>query len=93
MHFPGSQWDQNIKAEVVGAIFKAALEGPDALMEIYACHEKAISVPDSGVSSHMDDCDGLDSGQKVEPTINQVVTWIENKKLELWKLVRRCPRS
>ena len=25
------------------AIFKAAVEGPDAIMEIYACLEKAIS--------------------------------------------------
>ena len=35
-------WDQNIKAEVVKAIFKAAVEVPNALMEVYACHEKAI---------------------------------------------------
>ena len=37
------QWDQSIRAEVVKAIFKAAVEGTDALMEIYACHEKAIN--------------------------------------------------
>ena len=36
-------WDHNIKAEVVGAIFKATVEGLEALMEVYACHEKAIS--------------------------------------------------
>ena len=36
-------WDQNIKAEAVEAIFKAAVEGPDALKEVYACHKKAIS--------------------------------------------------
>ena len=30
-------------AEVVKAIFKAAVEGPDVLLGIYACHEKAIS--------------------------------------------------
>ena len=29
--------------EAVEAIFKATLEGPNALMEIYACPEKAIS--------------------------------------------------
>ena len=31
--------DQNIKAEVVETIFKATVEGPEALMEIYACDE------------------------------------------------------
>ena len=36
-------WDQNIKAEKVKAIFKAVLEGPEALLEISACHEKATS--------------------------------------------------
>ena len=30
-------------AEVVEAIFKVTIEGLDALMEIYACHKKAIS--------------------------------------------------
>ena len=36
-------WNQNIKVEAVEAIFKATVEGPNALIEIYACHEKAIS--------------------------------------------------
>ena len=36
-------WDQNIRPEVVDAIFKAAVEGPDTLMEIYAFYKKAIS--------------------------------------------------
>ena len=35
-------WDQSIGAETVQAIFKATMEGPDALIEIYSCHEKAI---------------------------------------------------
>ena len=36
-------WDQNVRADMVKAIFKAAVESPGALMEIYACHKKAIS--------------------------------------------------
>ena len=32
-------WDKNIKAEVAKAIFKATVEGPDALMEVYAYNE------------------------------------------------------
>ena len=36
-------WDHMIKAEAVKAIFKATVEGPDVLMKVYACHEKAIS--------------------------------------------------
>ena len=39
----GIPWDQNTRADTVKAIFKAAVEGPNTLMEIYACHEKAIS--------------------------------------------------
>ena len=35
-------WDQNIRADVVEAIFKATVEGPDALMEIYACHRRLL---------------------------------------------------
>ena len=37
-------WDQNIRVESVEAIFKASVEGPDTLMETYACHKKAISI-------------------------------------------------
>ena len=35
--------DQNIRAELAKAIFKAAVEGPNDLIEIYAYHKKAIS--------------------------------------------------
>ena len=35
--------DQNIKTDAVKAIFKATMEVPNTLMEIYTCHEKAIS--------------------------------------------------
>ena len=36
-------WDQNIEAEAVGAIFKAAFDGLEALIEVYACHKRTIS--------------------------------------------------
>ena len=35
-------WDQIIKAEAVDAIFKAAVEVPDALMEDYAFHKRLL---------------------------------------------------
>ena len=38
-------WDQNIKAKAAEVFFKAAVEVPKTLMEAYACHERAISVP------------------------------------------------
>ena len=60
-------WDQNIKAEVVGINLKATVEGPDTLMEVYACH-KCHQFPDSGVSSHTDDCDGLGLGPEGWPS-------------------------
>ena len=35
--------DQNIEADTVGTIFKAAVDGLEVLMEVYACPEGAIS--------------------------------------------------
>ena len=55
-------------------------------MEMYACHEKAISSlileshPVWITVAHWV------WAQKVDPTINQVVTWMENKKLETVKV-------
>ena len=36
-------WDWNIETDAVGAIFKAKVDGPEALMEVCACHKRAIS--------------------------------------------------
>ena len=36
-------WDQNIEADTAGAIFKAIVDGPEALLDVYACHKEAIS--------------------------------------------------
>ena len=78
-------WDQSIRAEIVKTIFKAAVEGPDVLIEIYACHEKAISsLILESPPVWMTVADWVQA-QKVDPTINQVITWMENKKLETVK--------
>ena len=79
-------WHQSISAEAVKAIFKVAFEGPDALMEIYTYHEKAISsliLESPPVQTTVAD---WVQAQKVDPTINQVVTWRENKRLETEKV-------
>ena len=67
-------WDQIIRAEMVEAIFKATVEGPNTLMEIYACHEKAISYLNLKPPPQMTIVDWVQA-QKVDPTIDQVVTW------------------
>ena len=36
-------WVQNIRTKAVETIFKATVDGPDALMEVYACNERAVS--------------------------------------------------
>ena len=36
-------WDQNIDVDAVRAIFKATVDGPETLMKVYTCHERAIS--------------------------------------------------
>ena len=79
-------WDQSIWAEAVEAIFKDAIKGPDALVEIYACHEKAISsLILQSISVWITIVDWVQA-QKVDPTIKQVITWMENKKLETVKV-------
>ena len=60
-------WDQNTKAEVVKAIFKAAVEGPDTLMEMYACHKQAIGSLILKSPFHRDDCNRLGSGPEGRP--------------------------
>ena len=37
-------WDQNIEVHTFGTIFKAAVDGPEALMEVYAC-QGGTSIP------------------------------------------------
>ena len=67
---------------MVEAIFKAAVEGPNTLMEIYAFHEKAIaSLILESPPARMTITDWVQA-QKADSTINQVVTWMESKKLD-----------
>ena len=74
-------WDQNIKAEAVKAIFKATVKGPDAFMEVYACHEKAISsLILEYPPTQMAVADWVQA-QKADPAINQVITWLEDRLL------------
>ena len=70
--FSRMPWDQNIRTEGVKAIFKAAGEGPKALKETYACHQKAISsLILQSPPAWMTVTDWVQA-QKVDPTINQV---------------------
>ena len=51
-------------------------------MEIYACHKKAISSLILESSPGQMTVSDWVQDQKVDPTINQVVTWMESKKLD-----------
>ena len=78
--------DQNIKVESVEAIFKAPVEGPDALTEMYASHKKAISsLLLESPAAQMTVADWVQT-QKADPTTNQVVTWLESKKMDAVKM-------
>ena len=86
MHCQGSPWDQNIKAKAVGAIFKAVVEGPEALMGVYACHEKAISsVILKSPPAEMTLVNWVHP-QDADPTINQEVAWMKSEKLDTVKM-------
>ena len=72
----------NIKAEAVEVIFKAAVEGPGALMGVYACLEKAISsLILESPPTQMTMMDWVQA-QKMDPAIKQVITSLETKRLD-----------
>ena len=86
-------WDQNIKAEAVEAIFKAAVEGPYALMEVYAFHEKAIgSLILGSPPTQMTMMDWVQA-QKASPATNQVITWLEDKRLDTVKVSKEMSQE
>ena len=82
----GIPWDQNIKAEAVEAFFKAAVKGPDTLMEVYACHEKAISSLILESPPAWNTVTDWVQAQKADPAINQIITLLEDKKLDTVKV-------
>ena len=64
----------------------ATVEDPDVLIEVYACHKNAISsLLLESSPTQMSVTDWVQT-QKGDPAINQVVTWIENKKLDTVKV-------
>ena len=69
---------------MVEAIFKATIEGPNSLMEVYACHEKGYQFSDSGFCPA--DSSGLGPGPETDPAINQMITWLEDKRLDTVKV-------
>ena len=79
-------WDQSIRAEACQGHLHHCHEVPDALMEIYTCHEKAISsliLESPPVWMTVTDWVQV---QKADTTINHVVTQMESKKLESVKV-------
>ena len=84
--------DQNFKTNTVGAIFKAAVNGPGALMEIYTCHKRAIgSFILESPPAWMNAMEWV-WAKKADPAIYQGTIWIKDWKLSTVRLVRRCPR-
>ena len=79
-------WDKNIKTEAVEAMFKAAIESLDALIEVYACNEKAIiSLILESPPTQMTVMDWVQA-QKADLAISQVITWLEDKRLDALKV-------
>ena len=83
-------WDQNIEADTVGVIFKAAADGPD---KAYPCHEGAISslILESSPTP-MTVMEWVWT-QKTEPTISQVTTWIEVGKVGTVKVTKEMSQD
>ena len=71
----------------VGAIFKATVDGPKALMEVYTCHERAVSSHTlESPPTWMTAMDWV-WVQKADPIIHQVTTtWIGDGKFNTVKV-------
>ena len=74
-------WDQNIEVDPVGAIFKATVDGPAALMEVYTCHQRAISSLILESPPTLMTTKEWVQAQKTYPAISQVITWIEAEEV------------
>ena len=86
-------WDQNIRVEAVKAIFKAAVKGPNTLMEIYASHEKGISflILEPPQPKWL-----LLTGFRPRSQIQLSTRWLPGCRAKSgiqWKWVMRCPQS
>ena len=74
-------WDQNIEADTVGAIFKAIVDGPESLMEVYACHKGAVSSIILESPLTLTATMEWVQAQKANPAISQVITWIKAEEV------------
>ena len=55
-------------------------------MEVYACNERAISALIlQSPPAHMTVMDWVQA-QKADPAINQVITWLEDRRLDTMKV-------
>ena len=72
--------DQNIDVDAVGPIFKAAIDVPEARMEVFTCHKRAISSLILEFPSTQMTTTEWVHAQKADPAINQVITWIKDGK-------------
>ena len=70
-------WDQNIESDTVGAIFKAVVDGLEALMEVYICHKGAISSLILESSPTQMTMMEWVQAQKANPASDQVITWLK----------------
>ena len=72
--------------DAVGAIFKATVDGPGALMEVCICHKMAISsLILESPPTWMTAMEWV-WAQKADPVISVVTTWIGDGKLSTMKV-------
>ena len=86
-------WDQYIEVGTVGAIFKAVVDGPKALMEVYTCHEGAINslIPESPPA--LMTATEWAQAKRADPTIGQVITWIMAEEVDAVKVSKKTSQE
>ena len=78
--------DQNTEADTVEAIFKAVVDGPEALMEVYAWHEGVVSSLTLESPPTLTTAMEWVQAQKTNPAISQVIIWINAKEVSTMKV-------
>ena len=86
-------WDQNIEADTVGAIFKAVVGGPEALMEVYTCCKGAISCLILESPPTLITTTEWVQAQKADPATGQVITSLKAEEVGTVKVSKELSQE
>ena len=89
-HIP---WDRVIEAETVQVVIKAAIEGPKAVMEVYACNVKVCVAGELDPPPQWMTKENWVIAQWDYPDVGKIVKWLNESTLDTVKLGSDNPLS